>query len=211
MVGYMKRYAATFRKAKEILDSEAIGKLGSFSAYAFSSDFEPGNRSRTAGTRGGVLRDLGSHVVDLALWFFGEMQVLSSATHSLVGFDSEDQVSFKVKTSSGLLGAFDISWCMKGYRMPEFGLRIEGSKGSLAVSDDEVKLDLRDRKSEVWYRHDLNDNVGFLLGAPEYFREDEQFVLSVINKTKVEPSFSSAARVDFLLDEVKRRAEVHER
>src|SRR5271157_2940272 len=72
MVGYMKRFGVTFLKAKEILGQDMLGELRSFDAYAYSSDFASTDRkSKISGSRGGVLGDLGSHVIDLALWFFG--------------------------------------------------------------------------------------------------------------------------------------------
>jgi predicted dehydrogenase len=39
MVGYMRRFSVTFRKAKELLNQGVIGEPVSFSAYAYSSDF----------------------------------------------------------------------------------------------------------------------------------------------------------------------------
>jgi predicted dehydrogenase len=58
IVGYMKRFSVTFRKAKVILDQATMGKLLSFSAYAYSSDFFGDNKGlKTAASRGGVLRD----------------------------------------------------------------------------------------------------------------------------------------------------------
>ncbi len=73
MVGYMKRFSVTFRKAKELLDQGVLGSVISFDAYAYSSDFFGVQRDSVSGARGGVLEDLGSHVSDLALWFFGDL------------------------------------------------------------------------------------------------------------------------------------------
>ena len=70
MVGYMKRFSVTFRKAKELLDQGVLGSVRSFDAYAYSSDFFGVKRDSVSSGRGGVLEDLGSHVSDLALWFF---------------------------------------------------------------------------------------------------------------------------------------------
>ena len=39
MVGYMKRFAVTFNKAKDLMAEEALGEVVSFDAYAYSSDF----------------------------------------------------------------------------------------------------------------------------------------------------------------------------
>lgn len=207
MVGYMKRFAVTFRKAKDLLNQDALGEVVSFDAYAYSSDFLGSEKSsKTSASRGGGLRDLGAHVIDLALWFFGGLEVNSAKLEQPVDECSEDSAQFRVKRSDGLEGWFSISWCRENYRLPEFGLVIRGSEGIMGVNDDRVELKLNDGKSSSWYRHDLNDNVGFLLGAPEYFREDEYFIKSVLENRNVDPSFYTASKVDYIIDQVKSRA-----
>lgn len=207
MVGYMKRFSVTFRKAKEILDQAAIGRLLSFSAYAYSSDFFGADKGlRASASRGGVLRDLGAHVLDLALWFFGDLKVESALIESLTGENSENSVHFKARNYDGLDGSFDISWSMENYRLPEFGLVIRASNGLMKVDDYKVELEFNDRKLCRWYRQNLDDSVGFLLGEPEYFREDKYFVESVLNGRAAEPSFSAASKVDGFIDQVKYRA-----
>ncbi len=76
MVGYMKRFNVVFGKAKELLMQENLGKPISFKAYAYSSDFL-GNAKKTksSASRGGAVRDLGCHVIDLAFWLFGDLEV----------------------------------------------------------------------------------------------------------------------------------------
>ena len=211
MVGYMKRFAVTFRKAKDLLDQEVLGETLSFDAYAYSSDFLGCEKSsKTSASRGGVLRDLGAHAIDLALWFFGNLEVDSAELESPVGASSEDSAHFRLKKADGLEGLFNISWCKENYRLPEFGLVIRGSGGTMRVNDDNVELKLNDGKSSKWYRHDLDDNVGFLLGAPEYFREDEYFIKAVLNGNDAEPSFYAASKVDYIIDQVKHRAGYNE-
>ena len=209
MVGYVRRFAVTFKKAEDLLAQDAIGELISFKAYAYSSDFL-GNRTRTPASRGGVLGDLGCHVVDLAIWFFGEFQLRSAKLASLTGDGSEDSAYFRVEKSNGLEGEFDISWCMENYRMPVAGLSISGSKGIIEVNDDKLELELNNGKSSIWYRHDLSDNVFFWLGGPEYFREDECFVRSVIEGDNAEPSFYTASKVDQIIEQIKNRADESE-
>jgi len=205
MVGYMKRFAVTFRKAKDLLTQKILGKVISFEAYAYSSDFLRNNKgSKTSAFRGGALRDLGCHVVDLTLWFFGDLQVDSVKPPSPIERGSQNSVYFTVKNSNGLVGKFDVSQCMEMYRLPEIGLLIRGSKGIMKVNDDKVELKLDDGKSFTWYRHDLNDNVFFWLGEPEYFREDEHFVKSVLEGCNAEPNFYNASKVDYIIDQVRK-------
>ena len=110
--------------------------------------------------------------------------------------------SLRSKVVTLVEGSFDVSWCKEGYHVPEFGLMIKGSEGKIMVDDDVVKLEPVSGKSMHWYRQDLNDNVGFLLGAPEYFREDEYFVKSILNGVNPEPSFDTASKVDYIIGKV---------
>ena len=208
MVGYMKRFAVTFQKAKKLLSQGAIGSINSFEAHAYSSDFFGiNNPSQISSSRGGVLSDLGSHVIDLGLWLFGEFQVQPEQTSTS---DIQNALQFSVKSGDLFEGTFDVSWCKEGYHVPDFGLLIKGSKGKIVVDDDIVRLEPASGQSIQWYRHVLNDNVGFLLGAPEYFREDEYFVKSILNGVNAEPSFVTASKVDYVIGKVLEGAEKNE-
>jgi predicted dehydrogenase len=207
MVGYMKRFSVTFRKAKELLGQLVLGELLSFNAYAFSSDFASVHDDSSASiARGGVLVDLGAHVVDLALWFFGDLRVASASVQSYTGVGAVDSVDFKVNDLNNVEGSFNVSWIKEGYRMPEFGLTIKGSKGILTVDDSRVKLELNNSESTEWYRQDLSDNVRFLLAEPEYSRENESFIGSLVSGIETEPNFKTALKVDNLLGDVGRKA-----
>jgi predicted dehydrogenase len=204
-VGYMKRFSVTFKKAKELSTQGILGKLLSFEAYAYSSDFAYAKQGTSvSGARGGVLEDLGSHVVDLALWFFGDLTVKSAQVESLFSTISIDSANFEVSGTNALKGTFDVSWCKEGYRMPEFRLVITGTDCMLSVDDTALMLELENSQQRTWYRQDLDDSVKFLVGDPEYFREDEAFFQSLAQKSGVESNFQTALKVDFLLEEVRR-------
>lgn len=206
MVGYMKRFSLTFSKARSLLDQGILGELNYFGAHAYSSDFSGIQKgSKMSGSRGGVLRDLGCHVIDLALWFFGDLEVDSALLESMVEGSCEDSAHFTIKNSA-LEGQFHVSWCMDNYRLPDFGLMITGQKGTMKVNDDNLELKLKDKTSSTWYRHDLGDNVNFLLGEREYYREDEFFVKSILSNNSAEPSFKIASKVDYVIEQVKRKA-----
>jgi predicted dehydrogenase len=207
MVGYMKKFAVTFGKAKDLLDQGVLGEVLSFDASVYSSDFAGVvKNSKASANRGGVLEDLGAHVLDLALWFFGEAKVQSARLESLSSAGSEDCAEFTVRTASGADGTFDISWCKENYRMPEFCIVVKGSEGYMKVSDDKLELERNGGRGGKWYRQDLKDNVGFLLGEPEYFREDQHFVEAILKRHDAKPDFSTASRVDELIGQVKLEA-----
>jgi predicted dehydrogenase len=205
MVGFMKRFSVTFRKAKDLLAQKSLGEVASFEGYAYSSDFLGINKdSKKVALRGGALRDSGCHVIDLALCFFGDLQVNSADPQPLTQ-QAQNSVCFSVRTLNGLKGKFSVSQSMENYRLPEMGLLIKGSRGVMKVNDDELDLKLNDGKSSTWYRHDLNDNVDFWLGEPVYFREDQYFIESILNGRNAEPSFQDASKVDQIIDQIECR------
>jgi predicted dehydrogenase len=203
MVGYMKRFSVTFQLAKKLLNQGILGEVDSFCAFAFSSDFSRiKDGSKAPSSRGGVLRDLGSHVIDLSLLFFDNFEVKSATLKSLSGAGSEDSAHILVK-KSGLEGEFNFSWCKDEYRMPFFGIEIKGSEGILKVTDDTVEL-THAGQNKTWFKHDLDDHVKYLLGDPEYYREDEYFIDSLLSGNETEPNFLTASKVDYVIDQIKK-------
>jgi predicted dehydrogenase len=205
MVGFMKRFSVVFGKAKELLAQDNLGEPRSFSAYAYSSDFLGITKdSKSSASRGGALRDIGCHILDLMLWLLGDLEVDDVVSSHEIG-GAETSVSFTVANPNGLEGRFDISQRMPGYRMPEFGCLLKCSRGKIDVNDDRLLLTSRDGSQETWYRHDLNDNVSFFLGETEYYREDQEFVNSLLANRMCEPSFETASKVDCIIDQVGTR------
>lgn len=202
-VGYQKRYCVTYRKARELFNEDTIGTVQKFKAYSYSSDFlnlTQESLMKTSMARGGVLRDLGAHALDLASWFFGDITPTAPPEISDAAC-----VSFFVKDSKNRCGQVETSWTKEGYRLPETGLVIEGSKGTLLVNDDKVEFKSQGL-AKKWYRQDLADNVDFLLWAPEYYRQDLHFVQRIMN---IEyrfldsiSDFSQASKVDKIISQV---------
>lgn len=71
---HQRRRDADIQTLKRVLDSGALGAIWRFNSV-FDLD-EPG--SLEAGPHGGLLRDLGSHLVDQALWLFGPVARVSA-------------------------------------------------------------------------------------------------------------------------------------
>jgi predicted dehydrogenase len=197
MVGYMSRFAVTFQKAKELLEDRNIGNPVSFKAYAYASDFAS-IKGKPLQIKGGATRDLGAHVIDLSLWYFGELEVKSTTSID------ENSSNFNVFSPNGLTGEFEISWLKEGYRLPEFGLVINGTAGRITVNTDDIKLEKND-SSFVWHRQDFNDNVPFLLAAPEYYRENAHFIEAIRQNNLTMTNFATASKVDLLIDQVEGR------
>lgn len=207
MVGYLRRFAVTFRKARNLLRQEIVGEPIDFAAHAYSSDFHGANiKHDTPASRGGVLRDLGCHAIDLATWFFGDLEVDGVKIESAPDDTSGDVWHFTTRRSDGIAGDLKTSWCVSGFRMPEVGLRINCSKGSIEVNDDMVRLRPHNDKPSTLFKHDLKDTSPFWLGGTEYFREDDHFIKSIRERGNAEPNFDMAAKVDHIIDDVQSKA-----
>jgi predicted dehydrogenase len=205
MVGYERRYSVTFNKAYDLISQGTIGKLVSFKAYAYSADFLSLNEekaSKVSASRGGLLRDLCSHAIDLSLWFFGNFQVVEKNEVRRNNSEFIESLSFRVATKDGVDGIIDASWSKKGYRLPELGLEVIGTKGTLNVNDDQLCVKSNDTALTKWYRLNLQDNVDYLLGAPEYYRESKSFIDSILNYRSAEPSFRTALKVEEIIEQV---------
>lgn len=203
MVGYQRRFAVTFAKARELLKKGALGDVVSFEAHAYSSDFAEGAGEGKGNARGGVLRDLGSHAIDLALWLFGDLKAGPYLDPLPLSPNAAAPVVFGAKTKGGLEGEFKVSWSVPGYRMPEIGISVEGGDGRLMANDDVVELTPKASPPTRWYRQDLSDGVPFLLGGPEYYRQDEEVVRCLREGRSPENSFSSASKTDRIIDDAE--------
>ena len=91
--------------------------------------------------------------------------------------------------------------------MPEIGLIVKGSGGTMKVDEDKVELILGNDAPSFWHKHDLGDNVPFFIGGTDYVREDESFIRSVLEGSPAEPSFSTASRVEEIIEQVKRMSD----
>jgi scyllo-inositol 2-dehydrogenase (NADP+) len=201
MVGYQKRFAPSFSRAKSILDSEQIGKPLVFRAHSFvSSVFKEGRGWRFKKGEGGALLDLGSHLIDLLTFYFGVPDWVSGFDIQIASSQVEDFAHALLGFKSGLRGYVDVSWSVEGYRLPETKIEVIGSEGRIEVSDDRVFVSGSRTKNDPNNREftapDLYEGVSFLIGDPEYCIEDEFFLNSIKNGKEVHPDFSDATIVN---------------
>ncbi|MFC1943368.1 Gfo/Idh/MocA family protein [Chloroflexota bacterium] len=206
MVGYNRRFSVTFKKAKEIIDEGVLGEPVSFEGYAFSSAFVSGDNSMKIAGRGGVIKDLACHAIDLVLWYLENINIGSILSSQVSTSGAIDSASFELSSGKELRGQIKASWIESNYRLPEIGLIMEGRKGvTLTVNDDKLELRMKGGERKVWYKHDLNDTVNFVLGGTDYLREDEAFISAITNRKAIEPNFNTAQTVDEIIHQAEIR------
>lgn len=135
-VAYYRRGQKKFLTVKNLLEEGVIGELRSFT-YQYLRPvpkLDP-NRSwlfqeETSG--GGVLYDVGSHMIDLFLFLFGKPSLVSGMSGNLSGeLSVEDVTTGFLKFQNGVQGTLNIT-ASAGVRMDI--LTIAGSLGSVSFS-----------------------------------------------------------------------------
>jgi len=138
-------FPATLR-VKELLDEGKIGKLMSFRAcYLHSGSVDPkkpiGWKQDKKFGGGGVLFDLGSHIIDLIYHLLGEYASIFTHTEviypqrpdkngNMIDIEADDLAFMIVKMKSGVSGMLEASKVATGAN-DELRLEIHGDKGSI--------------------------------------------------------------------------------
>lgn len=213
MVGYMGRLIDTFRKAGEIIGTRVLGDVLDFKAGMYVSQlFRRGKgwRYDKSLSGGGVLITQNSHLIDLLLWYFGDLKALNGHLKSTYSEGTEDFAHVHMTFESGLTGWFDASWSVRHHRMVEISIHLEAEYGTLTVNDDHVKLYL-DKPAKgfsegwtVWTKPDLFSGVEIDVGGPQYTRQDRLFIDAIQKGLRVESDVMSAFRVQAVTDAVYR-------
>jgi len=206
MVGFQKRYAPLFREAKRIIDKKSIGDLMFFRAYSYSSDvIREGTSWRSRSGTGGVLLDLAPHLLDILLWFFGEVKSVSAVRRGIYSKSVDDYIHALLTFESGLSGHMDSCWSVRTFRLPQILIEIYGKDVNMMLTDDELRIesDREDSKAQVFHNQSFDTSVPFLLANPDYTVEDQAFVDAIDARTHPDPDFIEAAKVNFLVDRIQ--------
>lgn len=209
MVGYMTRFLPTYRKAKEIVASGALGKLQMLRSNMYIGQlFRTGKgwRYDKKVSGGGVLTTQNSHLIDLLLWYFGPVDYVSAHRTHLYSKDVEDSAHLFFQFKGGLRGYLDSSWSAKHYRTPTMAIHVQGENGTLDVGDDDVRLFLEEecgpyaKNFTTWRKPDLEQGAVFDIGGPNYSHQAMQLLGAIRGTDKVESDVFSAHAVQCVID-----------
>lgn len=132
-VAYYRRGQQKFRKVKDLLDNKEIGEIRSFN-YQYASPVPELNPDRPwlfkkdfAG--GGKLYDVGSHMIDLILFLFGEVQYAAGISSNQSGIlEVEDNTSGMIVFENGVKGTLQMTF---NGNFDEDMLTVVGSRGTI--------------------------------------------------------------------------------
>jgi len=178
-VNYVNRFHPLVQKAKELIDNNIIGKIVHISA-SYNTEYTPdGNfRFHKELSGGGVIRDVGTHMIDLLLYLGGNINSIKGYMDNIVfKSDVEDYASAIVKFEKGGYGHFNVS-----FNTPKAFNRIEilGYKGSIAIDNiigkkfkpARLTIDLNNEGSKA-FTNRANKQLSLLKSISNSFINDE--------------------------------------
>jgi predicted dehydrogenase len=128
-IGFIRREAVGVRMARECIASGMLGNIRCFSVedgYPFSWDAV--NEFRFDSTRGGgILLDIGSHVLDMLRFWFGDIKIKRYVDDCRGGVETNCYI--EVETHSGVTGTVELSW----NRLLRNTAKIVGTRATLEV------------------------------------------------------------------------------
>ena len=126
---------------------------------------------------GGALLDLGSHMIDLLTWYFGEVDYIKCYFEYAFNLDLEDTAACVLKFKNGPLATVKVGWFSKRHMQ---SIQICGTAKSLIAQLSSPRV-----WTKVW--SDIKKKIGFR-GCDPYYLELEHFVNCLRNDENPVPS-----------------------
>jgi predicted dehydrogenase len=151
-VAYYRRAMPRFVKVKELIDSGRLGRITGCryrTTRLYWPNPTPEWRIDAAQSGGGIILDIGSHVLDLMDHLFGEF-VEYSGTASTTGATAvEDNVAISFRTARGVAGS--ASWNFAASKKEDW-LEIDGTEARLStevITNTPLKLEIGDKTETI--------------------------------------------------------------
>ena len=155
------RFVPAIQKARQLVESGALGDIYRFHAEYLHTGYEDPSRPlswrmKRSRSGGGALMDLGSHLIDLVRLLVGEFAEVSATTKTYITsrpvskgsaetgiVDVDDAAWIQATMKNGALGTLTVSRFATG-SADDLRLIVEGSKGA-------VRFDLMDANWLYWF------------------------------------------------------------
>lgn len=209
-IGFMVRHIPTFVKAKQLIESNAIGKIKSFDSCAYVAQVfskKKGWRYKKNVSGGGCVTIHGSHLIFLLDWFFGDLKSLNAKTRHLYSeVEDEAVVSFEFK--SKIEGSAKISWSKKGYQTLFIEIIVFGENGTMKINNQDIELNLNKATAKMKkgltkiHASDVEDKSPFFIGGEGYYDQDREFIECLSTKKNPAVTMRKGAKIQEIIDTI---------
>ena len=212
-VGFSVRYLPSMMRGKEIIDSGELGRIKKIRASILSGDVltkSDGWRFKPQMSGGGVLIDLGIHMVDIVYWLFGQIESVVAEKKSIFSELVEDEVTAEFNFQNGLICEFATSWSKEEYRKSYPLVEVEGENATIKITDHVVELN-KNGVITVLTDPDLYTGSYIDIGGICYSMQMQSFYNSLSSKAETETNIENAYYVQRVIDRIYESAEKNER
>jgi len=170
-VGYVLRFSEVAQNLKKIITEEGCKELSlDYSSNTLSKKPQGWRNS----AYGGVLNEMGSHLIDMILYLLGadNIQVKSKEISSVIS-DVDDIVSFSGKCGTTNV-SLSLNWVNKEYRKPIWSGKLVTEKReitfdqqSLSIGFKPINVDyyVRGRDFSLQMKHFIEDNMSIFCNS----------------------------------------------
>jgi predicted dehydrogenase len=180
-VGYYSSFKMLLQQAKVLLEDGILDTVKRYRASLYYTLPQPSHSHER------IIASRASSFFYLVCWLFGPVKSLfAKASGRFTAVKSG--VSLILDHSSGLMGLADLSWNRPGYPLPDVKLTLEGTGGTLDISEDSLKLYLFKKRGgfdKGWttiHRADLPSPSKFYLCEEGYYEGNSSFLKSCSSK-----------------------------
>lgn len=210
MVGMCHRFVRGCQKLKEEIDVGTLGRVDFASALWFTGPFTSGKgvpewMFDPTKVGGGALLDSGCHIIDLLMWFFGDVRSVLGHTESIFDLGYDDYAEVLMRFRNGVNALAVVSWRS---RIPRYRIEVAGEHGRrIALSKKFGIYDIglgRALLSFLWENvsQRIRGRPFLPLGDDIYHRELDYFVNCVVNDEEPKPDANDALKVLNIIDSV---------
>ena len=208
MVGMCHRFIPDCQRLKEEIDAETLGRVDFASALFFTGPFTSGRGVPEwvfdpTKSGGGALLDSGCHLIDLFLWFFGDVHTVVGHTESLFNLGYDDYAEVLMRFKNGVNALAVVSWRS---RIPCYRIEVAGEYGRrICLSKKFGIFDVGLRRGVLSF---LSESISqrirgrpFLpLGDEIYYNELDYFVKSILNGDELKPDADDWLKVSEVIE-----------
>lgn len=214
MVGMCHRFIPGCQELKKAIEMETLGQIQFASGLFFTGPFSSGGRRVSEWifdldkNGGGALLDAGCHLIDLFIWFFGEVRSVTGYIESNFGFGYDDYAEVTMRFKNKVNAFAVASWRT---RVPRYRIEVVGECGRKVVYSKKFgifDIGLRKGLSSFIKKRLLQRMRGrpFLpLGDDIYYEELDYFVKCILNDEDPKPDADDWLRVSRVIDLVYQR------
>jgi len=193
-VGYYSSFKVLFQKAKVLLENVILDRMKRYRASLYYT------LPKSSHSYERIITSRASSFFYLVCWLFGPVKSLyAKASDRFTTVKSGG--SLILDHSSGLMGLVDFSWNRPGYPLPDVKFSLEGTGGTLDISEDSLKLYLYKKRGGFdsgWttiHRADLPSPSKFYLCEEGYYEGNSSFLKSCSIKKKSSVSWEDGLEV----------------